>query len=917
MLLRCFGEIRLEDSSFKQKTPLLLLAYCALKEVKLRSELRDVFWPYQYEEELQQKNLSEALRRLRGIDKSIIQNDTKDTLLVKIDTDVEAFLSAYEAGAYEKVVSLYEGPFLEGVERETKLNLGIELEEWILSEREKLHDYFLEAQLRLALSKARVSLFDEAARLAWKVFLQCEGISYPTPHDFKRIVLLLSAAAETKKIMKVVAEAVKLYEGIQLKYSAAEAKERLAGLFGLPAKNNLFVGRDKEITALGSLLQFSSKQVTLLGLGGVGKTELGVALGHAVKDDFVDGVYYLKLGNDFWDSLERLMDTDERASIEGLRQFFRDKACLFILDNAEANTALAKRVAVALSDCPDLRLLVTSRETLGIPSEHLFFLKGLDYPEAEAELKNSPAVDLFVSHAVRYGVSITNEQLGDVLRICKLVQGHPLSLVLASTWTHRLSVKAIADALEESLFGLSPESENLLRETIDRSIKTLSADLNQTLLALTLFPEPFDLSEVQNVTNVTMFDVKHLVDASLLNYDAKTNTYNFHPVIKAYCQSKLNKEENLKLKTHSSFAEHYLTKLQTSNLNDAEDIKALLSQKEALMSAWHYAISLNKQDLIMTSLNSLLILFSSQGWQEDALDLISKTDLAEENKQIIKTRLKLELGLFTEATELIINTNEAEGLILLALAYSFENHFEAADKALEKAKGMNVNAKQIDFLMSQAILNIRKGQLEEGLSQLESLKNTTNIHVSLACHYFLARAYALKKAFSKANASLEIALSKAEHYHLPYWQAKLTLLIAKQQYYQDDWLALKESIRKTNNLSLNRFDSIDRTLLEVALEIKDGNLRSAQDNLKYLLSQCLNADQKIHLLFLELQHHIITQDPKESLLSNFLIKQQMSAETSLLKQPTPKEDDGSWQHLDTDDVLWFYKSSPKDKPVNT
>ncbi len=218
----------------------------------------------------------------------------------------------------------------------------------------------------------------------------------------------------------------------------------------LPHTAAPFVNRVSEIAEITHRLNsVECRLLTLVGPGGIGKTRLAIRVAADCAEQFDDGVYFVPLQP--LDSPEFIISTIADvvsfpfspgvAPQQQLLQYLREKALLLVLDNFEHLLDGAELLSEILEAAPDIKLLVTSREVLNLQEEWLNTVRGLHYPETDdAEQPGAySAVQLFVERArqVRGDLALADEQAG-VIRICRLVDGIPLAIELASTWTKTL-----------------------------------------------------------------------------------------------------------------------------------------------------------------------------------------------------------------------------------------------------------------------------------------------------------------------------------------------------------------------------------------------------------------------------------------------------------------------------------------------
>ena len=226
----------------------------------------------------------------------------------------------------------------------------------------------------------------------------------------------------------------------------------------LPVQLTSFIGREDEIAEINNLLS-KAPLLTLTGSGGSGKTRLAEEIGSANVSVYPDGVWLVRLAPL---SDPRLI-TEEVTSVlgvgeEALYDYLEDKSTLLILDNCEHMVdACAEFAGTLLQRAPEVRVLATSQEALGIPGETVHRVPSLpvpDSPQSPIEaLRECPAVHLFVERAttVQPGFALTDENAVAVAQIAQSLDGIPLAIELAAARTNVLSAEQIADRLDDSL----------------------------------------------------------------------------------------------------------------------------------------------------------------------------------------------------------------------------------------------------------------------------------------------------------------------------------------------------------------------------------------------------------------------------------------------------------------------------------
>jgi len=319
----------------------------------------------------------------------------------------------------------------------------------------------------------------------------------------------------------------------------------------LPPQNNLplqltsFVGREREVADLEELLAGETRLLTLTGAGGSGKTRLALAVSSRVTERFEDGVWWVELAPISEPELvpqavaRALMVTEEpdRPLVETLARDLASTEMLLVLDNCEHLIGACSYLAdTLLRSCPDLKILATSRETLGIARERPWLVPVLslpdpDHPPTLERLASYGAVSLFVERgqAATSAFELTESNAATVARLCCRLDGMPLAIELAAARMRVLSVEQITKRLEDPLGLLSSGSRIMdtrhrtLRATLEWSHELLDQTERTVLRRLSVFAEGWDLEAAEAVCSgdgieaVEVLDLlSGLVDKSLV-----------------------------------------------------------------------------------------------------------------------------------------------------------------------------------------------------------------------------------------------------------------------------------------------------------------------------------------------------------------------------------------------------------------
>ncbi|HLX31180.1 MAG TPA: adenylate/guanylate cyclase domain-containing protein [Gaiellaceae bacterium] len=295
----------------------------------------------------------------------------------------------------------------------------------------------------------------------------------------------------------------------------------------LPRPVSSFVGRAREQEELAALLRDGSRLVTLSGPGGSGKTRLAIEVASELVTAFKAGVSWVGLAP-LRDPLlvpETIAQT--LGAKDGLERHIGDRELLLVLDNFEQVVEASPELGTLLEGCPNLKLLVTSRERLRIRGE-------VEYPVPP--LAESDAVELFCE---RSGL----EAEGEIAELCHRLEELPLALELAATRTTVLSVSQILERLGQRLdllkAGRDAEArQQTLRATIEWSYELLSREEQALFRRLSVFRGGCSLEAAEQVAGAELDLLQSLVDKNLLRHGGER--FSMLETIREYAFEQLN-----------------------------------------------------------------------------------------------------------------------------------------------------------------------------------------------------------------------------------------------------------------------------------------------------------------------------------------------------------------------------------------
>lgn len=301
----------------------------------------------------------------------------------------------------------------------------------------------------------------------------------------------------------------------------------------LPLALTSFVGRTSEVAELTQLLQ-SSRLITITGIGGTGKTRLGLHLAQTLIDSYADGVWLVGIApvrDPYFvvQAVANVLGIHEQAGqplLRTLTDALRDKQVLLLLDNCEHLTEACSELSAALlQDCARLQILATSHEPLNLLGEQLYPLPPLATPLAHVlhafdDLDQVESVRLFCerARAVQPSFALSAANAAVIAEICRRLDGLPLAIELAVVHIRHFPLELLLERLHQPLALLVsgprnlPERQQTLRTTIDWSYHLLSPAEQRLFAGLGVFVGGWTLAAAEAVCGALVETEAALVD---------------------------------------------------------------------------------------------------------------------------------------------------------------------------------------------------------------------------------------------------------------------------------------------------------------------------------------------------------------------------------------------------------------------
>ncbi len=342
----------------------------------------------------------------------------------------------------------------------------------------------------------------------------------------------------------------------------------------LPRQMTSFIGREREITAVKTLLN-KTRLLTLTGSGGCGKTRLSLQVAADVLEHYADGVWFVELAPLADPALvaptlaQTLSVSEEpgRPLVQTLANALKAKRLLIVLDNCEhLLDACALLADALLRNCPHIRILASSREGLHIAGEQAYRLPSLTLPDTRQtqtlqSVTQYEAVRLFVERAlaVQSTFAVTNANAPALAQLCARLDGIPLAIELAAARIRSLSIEEINSKLDNRFRLLTGGNrtalprQQTLRALIDWSYDLLTPQEKMLLCRLSVFAGGWTLGAAEQVcvgASDTQEDIEEwevldlltgLVDKSLVvaQQDQERTRYRLLVSVRQYARERL------------------------------------------------------------------------------------------------------------------------------------------------------------------------------------------------------------------------------------------------------------------------------------------------------------------------------------------------------------------------------------------
>ena len=667
--LRLLGslEIKLNGEALKgfdsNKARALLCYLAVTGKSHFRASLLSLFWGDMPETDAK-ANLRVVLSNLRKLVGDYLEI-TRQTIAFKpqkaYELDVEIFCQVLDPlpknpdiKKLHQVIELYQDDFLLGF----RVRDAPDFDDWLLLTRQWLREL---SQVGI---QALIDYYQKQGPGAYQ-----EAIFYTQKYlrlepwreeAHRQLMYLLARSGQPNAALKqyeicktTLANALDLEPMLETK----ALYERIRNLGDQPRQHlpqimHPLLGREKELeTIIQNLSKTDCRLLSLIGLGGVGKSHLAIEAARLAAEQFLEGAYFISLASledpnllttALAQSLNLTLSSKEDAKKQVI-DYLRDKELLLLLDNFEHIAEAAPVLSEVLANCLNIKCLVTSRARLNLAGEWLVELGALAYPSLDAGKTLAPeALESFAAiQLLRQNktgpekTSLCAEDYQALVRICHLVEGLPLALEIASAWQNSLSLPEIALEIEKDIAFLASNRRDLptrhrsIWAVFERSWLLLSEAERLAYRKLAVFRGGFERTAAEALTQVSLQNLATFLDKSLLRYTADQR-YEGHSLLWEFAEQKLAERPDLYEDSKNAHSQYFLQQIARTQaaLIGAEQqaaLQSLTKDMDNLRAAWQWALEQRDLALLLESIAALARFFDLRGWIEEGIQLFEQS----------------------------------------------------------------------------------------------------------------------------------------------------------------------------------------------------------------------------------------------------------------------------------------------------
>jgi predicted ATPase/tetratricopeptide (TPR) repeat protein len=593
----------------------------------------------------------------------------------------------------------------------------------------------------------------------------------------------------------------------------------------LPTLTPAFIGRDTELNQLAHLLDSPDfRIISLVGPGGVGKTRLAVQFATQISAYFPDGIYFISLAPIQDPDLIPIVLADAlkfsffgpQNHLDQLGDYLHRMNALLVFDNFEhLRLEGINLLAFILDKTHHLKIIVTTRERLNLASETILEVNGLPVPPSgqTENVESYSSIKLFLQNVRRVSPKFSFENNASaIIRICQLVNGLPLGIILASSWVRVYACPQIAEEIKNNIDFLATSAPDIiprhrsLRAVFDHSWQLLSEEERQILCHLSIFCTSFTAHAAYQICAATPLILTTFLDKSLLHH--REDRYEMLDTFRQYALSKLVAISEEYASTKAIYCDYYVDlcmrkHLELNTSDQRQAIDEMITEVENIRTAWIWMVESDSWDMVWKIKDSLLTFNVMTGnfiqgreFFRLALNkLIELNDPLHElilaNMQQLEAWMAIKIGFISEGVQ-----------NLSACIETFRSHNSTWDLAmsfmiLADAHRMLGNHHQAIKIIEDALHKFH---------ELASLRSNYIVAVSAHCQSILGTIYLELGDFEQAQVNLQASLATHHRLGTNYGSINPLLGLARLAYLQGDFTQSRDMYEQTLDTATAIYD---------------------------------------------------------------------------------------------------------------
>jgi len=398
----------------------------------------------------------------------------------------------------------------------------------------------------------------------------------------------------------------------------------------------IFLGREVEILQIKQLLH-EKCLITLCGVDGVGKTRLALQVAGEMLGQFGNGVFFVPLDSIvsselITDAIAKILGIKVNPRLDPLEQFLEElssKNILLILDSFEHNLEQVLFLAQLVDRVPSVKIIITSRGRLHIENEAVVEIHGFPVPDRDSpDAESYPSVQLFLQLSRIFPGF--EPDLASIGHICRLLDGMPLAIELASAWAATLTCDQIAHQIEHSLSLHPPDKVSGEYQSMvaifDSVFDFFSEIEKRILMGLSVFKGGFSHQAASKIAGASPFFLDSVLNKKLIQRN-KPQRYALHLSISQYLQEKMQANPVLATDVEIRHGSYYLGLLRDSEgalgqLDSMPFLEDILSDADNIRFAWKRTVAAGNLRLVQSALPAWMSIMWNHGWFKEAIDAL-------------------------------------------------------------------------------------------------------------------------------------------------------------------------------------------------------------------------------------------------------------------------------------------------------